>query len=181
MIADYYTQTCQVVEELLSLAKLRPGDILIVGCSSSEILGERIGSNSSPEVGEQVFLACKEVCDKHQVHLACQCCEHLNRAIVIEKESIPLAEEVNVVPQAKAGGSFSTAAYKRFKNPIVVENIQAQAGLDIGNTLIGMHIQPVCVPMRLKNHQIGEAWVNAARRRPKSIGGERAVYNPNLK
>lgn len=181
MSDQLYEETKAIMEELIEASKLKAGDIVVVGCSSSEIKGENIGSASSPEIGEQVFKACYDVTKAHELNLACQCCEHLNRAIVCERKAQPEASEVNVVPQPNAGGSFSTAAYKHFEEPIVLENILAQAGLDIGNTFIGMHIEPVCVPLRLDHHRIGEAWVNACRRRPKSIGGERAHYNMDLK
>lgn len=175
-------QECRdLVEELIQEAKLKAGQIVVVGCSSSEIIGERIGSQSSPEIGQKVFEAIHESLKGHGIYLAAQCCEHLNRALIVEREALPQAIEVNVVPQPKAGGSFATAAYKGFDDPIAIEAIQADAGIDIGNTLIGMHILPVCVPLRLQHHRIGEAWVNACRRRPKSIGGERAHYNKDLK
>ena len=120
------------------------------------------------------------MCEKG-IYLAAQCCEHLNRAIVIEKEAIGNAEIVNVVPQPKAGGSFGTQAYLHFKEPVVVEEIKADAGLDIGQTLIGMHLKKVAVPVRLSQKTIGEAIISAARTRAKFIGGERAVYNDDIK
>ena len=114
--------------------------------------------------------------------MAAQCCEHLNRALIIEAEA---AEKfgylpVNAVPRPKAGGSFATAAYKAFKNPVAVEKISAKAGMDIGETLIGMHIAPVCVPLRISVKKIGEANLICARSRLKFIGGARAVYNEEL-
>ena len=114
------------------------------------------------------------------IFLAAQCCEHLNRAIIVEREAVPYAEIVNVVPQPKAGGSFATTAYKTFNHPVAVEEIRADAGIDIGGTLIGMHIKKVAVPVRLENNRLGDANVLAARTRPKFIGGERAVYNEKL-
>lgn len=170
------------VKELIEQAKLKKGDVLVVGCSTSEIIGSRIGTDSVPEVADAVVAAIKTVLDEKGIYLAAQCCEHLNRAIIIETE---LAEKkgieaVNVVPQPKAGGSFATAAYKSFKNPCAVEKIKADAGLDIGQTLIGMHLKEVAVPVRLEIKKIGEALLTAARVRPKFIGGSRAQYDENL-
>lgn len=167
--------------ELCEKAGLRPGQILVIGCSSSEILGERIGSHSSPEAAEAVLDGIEAVTKENGIRIAAQCCEHLNRAIVIERDAVPLGEPVNVVPQPKAGGSFATAAYRRFRDPVVLESVRADAGLDIGDTLIGMHLKQVAVPVRLAVRQIGEAHVSAARTRPKFIGGERAVYDEKLK
>ena len=169
-----------VIDEICERAALRSGDILVVGCSTSEILGSRIGTNSAPEVADAVFAALYEGACARGVHLAFQCCEHLNRAIVIERKTLPNAEAVNVVPKPKAGGSMATAAYNGFSDPIVVEEIRADAGIDIGFTLIGMHLKRVAVPLRLENDRIGEAKVLAARVRPKFIGGSRAVYDDKL-
>ena len=173
-------QTKAVMEELKEKAKLKWGDIVVVGCSTSEIVGSKIGTDSSPETAKTVFEAIYEYASENGIKLAFQCCEHLNRAIVIERDSVPNAETVNVVPQPKAGGSMATQAYKHFKNPVVVEEIKADAGIDIGFTLIGMHLKKVAVPLRLENNKIGEATVLAARTRPKFIGGVRAVYNEEL-
>ena len=118
--------------------------------------------------------------NEYGVFVAAQCCEHLNRAIIVEEDAVPNGEYVNVVPQPKAGGSFATAAYKAFKNPVALEEIKADAGIDIGSTLIGMHLKRVAVPVRLKNNKIGNAALTAARVRPKFIGGERAHYNEDL-
>lgn len=164
-------------EEIIQIANLKKGNILVVGCSTSEVLGSKIGTDSSPETAKELFEGIYEAANKYGVFLAAQCCEHLNRAIIIERDAVPLLEEVNVVPQPKAGGSFATAAYNTFKEPVAVEEIKADAGLDIGFTMIGMHIKKVAVPVRLKNNRIGEATVLAARSRPKFIGGERAIYN----
>lgn len=174
-------QAVNAAQELLEKARLKPGQILVVGCSTSEICGSRIGSDSRPEVAETVFRAIYETCRKAGVYVAAQCCEHLNRAIIVEAEAVPGAEAVNVVPQPKAGGSFATAAYNSFAHPVAVEEIKADAGLDIGGTLIGMHLKKVAVPVRLGQSKIGEAMVLAARVRPKFIGGERACYDEKLK
>jgi len=153
---------------------------LVVGCSTSEIIGSKIGTNSSPDTAETVFKAIYSYAKEKGIYLAVQCCEHLNRAIVVERKAVPFAEIVNVVPQPKAGGSFATQAYAHFEDPVVVEEIKADAGIDIGLTLIGMHLKKVAVPVRLVNKNIGEALVVAARTRPKFIGGIRAAYDQEL-
>ncbi len=170
------------VSELIEAAKLSAGDIFIVGCSSSEIMGEKIGTDSSIEAAKAVFNGIYSVLKEKGIYLAAQCCEHLNRAIIIEKDAVKLKgyEPVNVIPQPKAGGSFATTAYQNFDNPVCVENIKADAGIDIGGTLIGMHLKPVAVPVRLKIKRIGEANIICARTRPKFVGGSRAIYNENL-
>lgn len=170
------------VKELVEVGKLRKGQIVVVGCSTSEITGNKIGTQSVPEVAEKVCSAIKQVLDDNGVFLAAQCCEHLNRAIIIEREAAEklMLDTVNVVPQPKAGGSFATAAYKLFKDPVAVESIRADAGLDIGQTLIGMHLKPVAVPVRLSVKKVGSAILTAARTRAKFIGGSRAVYDENL-
>ena len=171
-------QAASVAEELIAAAKMKEGQILVVGCSSSEIAAHTIGCYSSKEVGEAVFNALYKVTRKHGLYLAAQCCEHLNRAIIIEEEAALKygLEMVNVKPQLKAGGSFSTAAWNCFASPCSVERIQAHAGIDIGDTLIGMHLRPVAVPVRTEVRSIGSAHVVCARTRLKYIGGERAAY-----
>ena len=175
-----YTQARAAAEEIIEKAGLRQGQILVVGCSTSEILGDRIGSHSSPETAKIVFSGIYDAAGERGVYLAAQCCEHLNRAIITERAACPGAEIVNVVPAPKAGGSFATAAYAAFQDPVALEEIWADAGLDIGFTLIGMHLKKVAVPVRLENNRIGEAMVLAARVRPRFIGGARAVYDPAL-
>ena len=175
-----HDQACLTIKEIIEKASLKKGSILVIGCSTSEIIGSRIGTNSAPEVAAEVFEAFAECAKESGIYLAVQCCEHLNRAIVIEREAVPFLETVNVVPQPKAGGSMATQAYARFCDPVVVEEIKADAGLDIGFTLIGMHLKRVAVPLRLENDRIGEALVIAARTRPKFIGGSRAVYDNDL-
>ena len=152
----------------------------MVGCSSSEVCGDKIGTNSNLEVAQAVFKGIYDVLQEKGIYLAAQCCEHLNRAIIVEREAVPFSDIVNVVPQPKAGGSFGTTAYKTFKQPVAVEEIKADAGIDIGGTLIGMHLKKVAVPLKLDHHTIGHANVLGARVRPKFIGGERAVYDENL-
>lgn len=175
-----YEQTKAVVEELSVKAGLKPGSILVVGCSTSEVLGSKIGTNSSPETAKHIFDALYGYTKEHGLHLAIQCCEHLNRAIITERAAVPDAEIVNVVPQPKAGGSLATAAYAGFSDPVAVEEIKADAGIDIGFTLIGMHLKKVAVPVRLENNRIGEALIVAARTRPKFIGGIRATYDSEM-
>ncbi len=167
--------------EIIETAGLKKGRILVAGCSTSEILGAQIGTESSPDTAKEVFEGIYEAAEEKGVFLAAQCCEHLNRAIITEREAVPCADIVNVVPIPKAGGSFATAAYAKFKEPVALEEIRADAGLDIGFTMIGMHLKKVAVPVRLKNKRIGEAIVLAARVRPKFIGGDRAHYDDNLK
>lgn len=183
MLQEITKQAHEAVTELLSAAKLEKGDIVVVGCSSSEVAGSRIGSASSPEVADAVFAGIYPVLKENGLYLAAQCCEHLNRALIVEKEAARLygLPMVNVVPQPKAGGSFATAAYAAFSAPVAVEKMSvAAAGLDIGDTLIGMHLRPVAIPLRLSVKQIGEAHLLGARTRLKCIGGVRAVYDPNL-
>ena len=175
-----YEQTKAAISELCEKAKLKSGAIVVVGCSTSEVMGSTIGTKSSPEVAEEIFRALQEYVVNKGMYLAIQCCEHLNRAIVTERKAVPYAEPVNVLPQPKAGGSLATRAYAGFDDPVVVEEIKADAGLDIGFTLIGMHLKKVAVPLRLENHRIGEATVLAARTRPKFIGGMRAAYVEEL-
>ncbi len=181
MLESIKNQAKSAVEELFEISDAKKGQVLIVGCSSSEIIGSKIGSDSNPEVAEQVFGALYDSSCEKGVEIAAQCCEHLNRAIIVENETAQRLglEIVNVVPQPKAGGSFATAAYNKFKNPVAVEYIKADMGLDIGLTMIGMHLKHVAVPVRLSVKKIGEAVLTAARTRPKYIGGPRAYYKGN--
>lgn len=175
-----YNECFNATSELISVAKLKKGDILVVGCSTSEVLGAKIGTNSDPDTAEKIFAGLDAATKPFGIYLAIQCCEHLNRAIVTERTAVPNAERVNVVPQKKAGGSLATVAYAKFKEPVVVEEIKADAGMDIGSTLIGMHLKKVAVPVRLSIKEIGEAPLVCARTRPKFIGGARAIYDENL-
>ena len=168
-------------KELVEKAHLTAGKIVVVGCSTSSTLGNDIGSHSVPEVGKAIFEALQSVFKPLGIYVAAQCCEHLNRAIIIESAAVPNADIVNVVPQPKAGGSFATACYNAFEQPAAIEHIKADAGIDIGGTLIGMHLKEVAVPLRLQQDHIGKAIVLAARTRPKFIGGERAHYDECLK
>ena len=163
MYEEIYAQAKQACNELCDVAKLKEGSIVVIGCSSSEVAGGTIGHNSSLETAQAVFKGIYEVLYERKIYLAAQCCEHLNRAIIVEREAVPNAEIVNVVPQPKAGGSFATTAYKTFKDPVALEEIKADAGLDIGGTLIGMHLKRVAVPVRLGIDHIGQAILLAAR------------------
>ena len=166
--------------ELIEAAKLKKGDVVVVGCSSSEVNGYTIGKNSVPETADEIFEAINGVLKECGIFLAAQCCEHLNRCIITERAAASGYDIVNAVPQPKAGGSFATAAYCGFDDPVALEEIKADAGLDIGGTLIGMHLKKVAVPVRLSLDHIGSATLIAARTRPKYIGGERAKYDEKL-
>ena len=167
--------------QLSEAAHLHAGQIVVIGCSSSEAVGHQVGSWSTPEVGQAIYDGLQSVFGPAGIYIAAQCCEHLNRALIVERAAVPYADIVNVVPQPKAGGSFATACYQNFAHPVALEEIRADAGLDIGGTLIGMHLKKVAVPVRLEQRTIGEAMVLAARVRPKFIGGERAYYDETLK
>ena len=174
-------QTAEAVRELLEAAHLKKGDILVIGCSSSEIVGAQIGHGSSLAAAEAVYEGAQSVLAPRGIYLAAQCCEHLNRAVIVERAALlPGTEIVNVVPQMHAGGSFATTFYRRAEDPVAVEQIRADAGIDIGDTLIGMQLKAVAVPVRIAVKAIGEAHVVCARTRPKYIGGERAVYDKEL-
>ena len=179
-MSTIYEQTYAAIAELCEKAKLKSGNLVVVGCSTSEVIGSKIGTNSSPEVAGEIFAALHDYTKSKGLFLAVQCCEHLNRAIITERNAVPFGEIVNVVPQPKAGGSLATQAFAGFSEPVAVEEIKADAGLDIGLTLIGMHLKKVAVPVRLENNRIGEAILVAARTRPKFVGGVRAVYDPEL-
>lgn len=175
---DIARQVRMLIDELLAVAALEPGDALVVGCSTSEVARHRIGSYSNAELGEALCAAVLEALDGSGIYLAAQCCEHLNRALIVERayareQRIP---PVNAVPQLKAGGAFATAAYAQLEDPVAIEAIEAGAGLDIGDTLIGMHLRPVAVPVRGSVDAIGGAHVTLARTRAKYIGGERTAY-----
>ena len=171
-------QITAAAEELITVAQPKPGQIFVVGCSTSEVLGEKIGTAGSPETALVMMAALSAVTQKHHLYLAQQCCEHLNRALVVEEEVLDKYNltQVTVHPVPHAGGSMASAAYEAFKHPVVVEQIQAHLGLDIGQTLIGMHLKRVAVPVRLSLKKIGSAVLTAARTRPPLIGGERAKY-----
>lgn len=173
----------QAVTELLDKAGLKAGALFVVGCSSSEIVGAQIGKGSSMEAVQAVFAGIYPALRERGIYLAAQCCEHLNRALIMEEEAAEKFgyDAVNVRPWAHAGGSFATTAWESFDHPVAVEHVRAAAGLDIGDTLIGMHLKDVAVPVRLGIKRIGEANLVAARTRPRFIGGERAQYCEELK
>lgn len=175
---NIYDEVKNAVNEIVEKSGIKAGQILVIGCSSSEITGGRIGKNSSPETGIEVAKAALDALNEKGILLAAQCCEHLNRALVVERTTAEkyMLEEVCVRPMPKAGGSFATAVYDSMQDPVVVEHIKAHAGLDIGLTLIGMHLKDVAVPVRLSVSKIGEALITAAYTRPKLIGGIRAQY-----
>lgn len=177
-LAQVKEEAVEAVRGLLEAAKLRPGQILVLGCSTSEIQGKRIGSTGSTDVAAAVLDGIQEGLRGTGVHLAVQCCEHLNRCLVVEREVQEKYNltEVTVLPVPHAGGAAAATALRRFSDPVVVESIQAHAGIDIGDTLIGMHLTPVAVPVRLARKKVGEAHLTAARTRPKLVGGNRAVY-----
>ena len=178
MYNEITKQTEIVVTEVLEQAKLKPGSLFVIGCSSSEMVGKRIGKGSSMEAAQAAFEGIYPILQSKGIHLAVQCCEHLNRALIMERTAAEAKgyEIVNVMPQPHAGGSMAVTAWNAFNNPVAVETIQADAGMDIGGTLIGMHLRRVAVPVRTSLDHIGGAIVLCARTRPKYIGGPRAVY-----
>ena len=181
LLAQVKEESANAARQLAEVARLHKGQIVVVGCSTSEVVGHNVGSWSTPEVANAIFEGLNSVFSPMGIYIAAQCCEHLNRALIVEHEAVPNGEIVNVMPQPKAGSSFATAAYHSFRHPVALEEIKADAGLDIGGTLIGMHLKKVAVPVRLQQNHIGQAIVLAARVRPKFIGGERAIYDESLK
>ncbi len=174
----------ELVKEVAGLARLNEGDLLVIGCSTSAVQGELIGTHSSVDVAAQLWQGVEQAVKELKLKLAVQCCEHLNRALVTEREVMEKYgfERVNAIPQPKAGGSFATQAYGHFNEPVMVEDIRhsALAGIDIGGVLIGMHVKPVVVPLKLKKDTVGEARIIAARYRPRFVGGARAVYDESI-
>ena len=183
MFEQIKEQAENAVRELLEVSKLQPGDLLVIGCSSSEIMGERIGKGSSMEAAQAVYEGIAPVLEEKGILLAAQCCEHLNRALIVERSTAEKFgyEPVNVRPWAHAGGSFATTGWEHMEHPAAVEHVRAHAGMDIGDTLIGMHLREVAVPVRLSIRKIGAASLVCARTRPKFVGGERARYVDELK
>jgi len=166
--------------ELIEKSGLEPGSVVVVGCSTSEIAGQRIGTSSGPEIGSVVFNTLYEVFSEKNIFLAAQCCEHLNRAIIVERDASAGFKIVNAVPVPNAGGAFAAAAYSGFERPVALESIEADAGLDIGGTLIAMDLKRVAIPLRFEPVNVGKASVIAARTRPPLIGGVRAHYDEGL-
>ncbi len=182
MLEEIKLQAAQATKELIEVSGIACGELFVVGCSSSEIVGEHIGKGSSLDAAKAAFDGIYPMLCEKGIYLAAQCCEHLNRVLIVEKE-YALAHGLEIVcvkPQPKAGGSFATTAYERFKDPVAVETAQAVAGMDIGGTLIGMHLKRVAVPVRLSMKHIGQANLICARTRPKFVGGMRAVYPENI-
>ena len=183
MYEEITAQARQAVLELLEVANLKAGDIFVVGCSSSEMVGQRIGKGSSLEAAQAAFDGIYPVLQERGIYLAAQCCEHLNRSLIVEEAAAEKydLDVVNVQPGEHAGGSFATTAFARFEHPVAVTHVRAKAGIDIGGTLIGMHLKEVAVPVRLSIKQIGEANILCARTRPPYVGGERARYREDMK
>ena len=183
MLSNITSEAKKAITELIETSGIESGEIFVIGCSSSEIMGGDIGKASSMDAAKAVFEGIYPILKENGIYLAAQCCEHLNRAIIIEHSAAEKynLEIVNVVPQTKAGGSFATTVWQNVEHPVAVEHIKAHAGLDIGNTLIGMHLKEVAVPVRLSINKIGKAPIVCARTRPKFIGGERAQYQESLK
>ena len=183
MLNEIKSSAAKLTEQLIAVSGIGKGDILVVGCSSSEIVGAVIGHGSSLEAAEAVFEGISSVTSRHGIYLAAQCCEHLNRAIVVERDCAERygLDPVTVMPIPSAGGSFASTAYRCFERLVVVETVKAHAGIDVGDTLIGMHLRPVAVPVRLDVKQLGEARVVCARTRPKLIGGIRAQYPEDIR
>lgn len=168
----------RVLNDFLKQANLRSGQILVLGCSTSEVLGQHIGKRSSVEVAEILLPPLLQKARELGIYLAVQGCEHINRALVVEEECVDRygLDPVSVLPGLKAGGAMSVKAWQSFKAPMMVESIKGHAGIDIGDTFIGMHLRPVAVPIRLEVKEIGEAHLTLARTRPRLIGGARAIY-----
>ncbi|MED4224824.1 TIGR01440 family protein [Neobacillus cucumis] len=181
MIQEWENELAEILKEFQEQAGLKAGQLFVVGCSTSEVVGERIGTSGTVEVAEMIFRQLKEFQAETGVYLAFQCCEHLNRALVMERAAAVRRgyEEVTVVPVRKAGGAMATHAFAGLEEPVVVEFVKAEAGIDIGQTLIGMHLKHVAVPVRVKQKTVGHALVTLAKSRPKLIGGARAVYEKN--
>lgn len=179
LLSEISGQLEKIISGLLASHPQKKGSVFVIGCSSSEVAGGSIGKNSSAEIGKTIFETANRILSAKGIFLACQCCEHLNRALVVERDCAEKynLDEVCVVPWLHGGGSFATAAYYGFKEPVVVEHIKATAGIDIGSTLIGMHLKDVAVPVHPEQKFIGKAYVSAAFSRPKLIGGERAHYS----
>jgi len=178
MYEDICLQAENAVKEFLNSEHFIENSLLVIGCSSSEIMGVNIGKGSAPEAAQEVVKTILPIIKEKNCLLVAQCCEHLNRALVVERETAEKFDYdiVCVRPVPKAGGSFATAVYESFEDPVLVEHVKARMGMDIGNTMIGMHMKDVVVPVRLQNNRIGEAYVSAAYSRPKLIGGIRAHY-----
>lgn len=177
-VKECANQTKAAVGEVIERARLEPGCLLVIGCSTSEVAGNNIGSRAYPPLGQVMAEAARAACASRGIYLAAQCCEHLNRALVVESEAVRKfgLERVTAVPTPQAGGSFAAAVYHMMREAALVEAIRADAGIDIGDTLIGMHLKRVAVPVRLEAGVVGHARVIAAMTRPPYTGGPRAAY-----
>ncbi|WP_040206983.1 TIGR01440 family protein [Neobacillus jeddahensis] len=180
MIHEWEKELEAIVTEFKDQVGLKPGLLLVVGCSTSEVIGERIGTSGTVDVAEMIFRVLSKLQAETGIQLAFQCCEHLNRALVVERSVADARglEEVTVVPVRTAGGAMATYAFANLNEAAVVEFVKADAGIDIGHTLIGMHLKHVAVPIRVKQKNVGHAYVTLAKARPKLIGGARAIYEP---
>lgn len=178
LIQSWEQQLTDIIQDFSEQVSLNSQHILVVGCSTSEVAGKKIGTAGTEQVAEMIFSKLKDFSDKTGAALAFQCCEHLNRALVIERQTAEAKnlDEVSVIPVRTAGGAMATYAFEHFKDPVVVEHIKADAGIDIGDTFIGMHLKHVAVPIRTAQKTVGDAHVTLAKTRPKLIGGARAVY-----
>lgn len=176
LLSEIKNAAIKAAAELVEKGNLKSGMTVVIGCSTSEVGGGIIGKSGSLDIAEAIYEGANKVLSQKGIFLAAQCCEHLNRAIVLERDAAKNAEIVCAVPKMHAGGSFATTAYKKMKDPVLIEEIKADAGLDIGATLIGMHLKKVAVPLRLEVKKVGEAPIFAAYTRPKFIGGIRAEY-----
>ena len=178
-------QSRHAVTEIIEAAHLSEGSLFVIGCSSSEVLGSQIGTATNMDSAKAIYDGIIPVLRAHGILPAAQCCEHLNRALVVDRSTMIRFgfEQVNAIPQPNhAGGAFATECYNRFEDPVLIEsvNARADAGIDIGGTMIGMHIRSVVVPLRISLRKIGEAPIICARRRPKYVGGSRAIYDEKL-
>ena len=182
MYEEIKEQVYSAFSELIEQARLKKGDLIVLGCSTREVTGSKIGTNSRFDCAEAMYSAFMPLLREKGIFLAAQCCEHLGRALVVEREYAERhnLEIVNAVPQPKAGGSSATEAYRTFSDPVLVDSVKADAGIDVGGTLIGMHLRRVAVPVKLSVRKIGEANIVCARTRPRFVGGERAVYDESL-
>lgn len=177
-VVDIKTQVTAILSDLEAAFPMN-GRLLVIGCSTSEVIGKRIGTGGTLEVAKAIFEAVDEFSKQVGAYLAFQGCEHINRALIIERKTAIQygLDEVSVVPARQAGGAMAAYAFINLEDAVVVEHIKADAGIDIGDTMIGMHLKHVAVPLRSEVREIGRAHVTLAMTRPKLIGGPRAQYN----
>lgn len=182
-LQNWQSELNSILTEFSGKANLKKGKLFVIGCSTSEVAGSRIGTAGTEAIAEMIFTELKKFGENTGVSFAFQCCEHLNRALVVEREVAEAKglEEVSVIPVNSAGGAMATYAFGHFTDPVVVEHLKADAGIDIGDTFIGMHLKHVAVPVRTEKKTVGSAHVTLAVTRPKLIGGKRAVYEHEQK